>query len=161
MHAMHDLTDAYLLIGILALAAMLVGGLIFAGGAVAPVAVKVLPEDAAARFLRAFWPRYYRAGAFGGAALTLVLGVLAPNATVGVHYAALLTALAALFTIGLWLALRMIPAINAARDGADPARFARLHGVVLGVTALALLAGVAFLVALGWVLPGHYLMWMQ
>lgn len=158
---MHDLTDAYLLISILALSAMLVGGLIFAGGAVAPVAVKVLPEDAAALFLRAFWPRYYRAGAFGGAVLTLLLGVLAPNATVGVHYASLLTALAALFTVGLWLALRMIPAINAARDGDDPARFARLHGAVLALTAAALLAGVAFLVALGWVLPGHYLLWMQ
>lgn len=152
---MHDLTDAYLLIGILALSAMLVGGLIFAGGTVAPVAVKVLPEDAAASFLRAFWPRYYRSGAYGGAALTLALGLLAPNATVGVHYALVLTALAALFTIGLWLPLRMIPVINAARDAGDPARFARLHGIVLVVTASALLAGVTFLVALGWVLPGR------
>lgn len=158
---MNHLGDAYLLIGLLVAAAMLIGGLCFAGGAVAPVAVRVLPEAQAALFLRAFWPRYYGAGAIGGAVLTLILGVLAPGASVGVHYATILTALAGLFTIGLWLALRMIPTINAARDSGDAARFARLHGAVLVLTAAALGAGLLFLGALGWVLPGHYLMWMS
>lgn len=158
---MHDLFDAYLMIWILALTAMLIGGLVFAAATVAPLAVRVLPAPDAARFLRAFWPRYYKAGTAGGLLLTLGLGAMAPTAAVGLHFAAVLTALAALFTLGLWLSLRLIPTINAARDAGEDARFERLHQATLALTAVSILAGAAFLAALGWVLPGHYLMWMS
>jgi hypothetical protein len=155
-----DLTDAYFLLTIAAVAAMTVGGLAFAGGTVAPVAVRVLPEESAARFLRAFWPRYYRGGVLGGLALTLAMAALVPTGPLGTQYTTVLLALAALFTVCLWLPLRLIPVINAARD-AGSARFDRLHGFVVALTGVALLAGVAFLGALGWVLPGQYMIWMQ
>lgn len=157
---MSDLADAYLLLTLAGLAAMLIGGLLFTAGTTAPVAVSVLPEEAAARFLRAFWPRYYAAGAWGGTALALCFGLLAPTSPLGVAYSALLTALAAVFAAAMWGAQRMIPAINAARDAGDGARFGRLHGRVLGLTGAGLLAGLAFLAALGWVLPGQYMIWM-
>jgi hypothetical protein len=155
-----DLTDAYLLLTLAFGGAMLIGGLAFAGGTVAPVAVRVLPEDAAARFLRAFWPRYYRGGVLGGLALIAALAALVPKGPLGVQYTTVLLALVSLFTICLWLPLRMIPAINAARD-AGSTGFDRLHGVVVALTGCALLLGVLFLAALGWVLPGQYMIWMQ
>ncbi len=158
---MSDLTDAYLLLTLAGLAAMLVGGLLFTAGTTAPVAVTVLPEEAAARFLRAFWPRYYAAGAWGGTALALCFAVMTPDSPLGVAYSGLLTALAGLFAASMWGAQRMIPAINAARDAGDGARFGRLHGIVLLLTGAGLLAGLVFLAALGWVLPGQYMIWMR
>jgi hypothetical protein len=156
-----DLTDAYLLLALAGLAAMLVGGLLFSAGTTAPVAVRVLPEAAAAHFLRAFWPRYYAAGVWGGAGLTCCFGVMAPFSPLGAAYSGLLAALAGLFTLAMWGARSMIPAINAARDAGDGRRFGRLHGVVLLLTGAGLLAGLAFLAALGWVLPGQYMIWMR
>lgn len=158
---MTALSDAYVLITLTVLTSMLLGGLIVAAGTTAPVAVRVLPEDGAARFLRAFWPRYYRLGSGGGAALTLALGLMVPSSPLGTAYASLLTVLAALFTAALWGAQLMIPAINAARDAGADARFERLHRLVLGLTGAGLLAGLVFLAALGWVLPGQYMIWMH
>ncbi|MEE4299422.1 MAG: DUF4149 domain-containing protein [Pseudomonadales bacterium] len=158
---MSDLNDAYLLLTLAGLAAMLVGGLLFTAGTTAPVAVAVLPEDAAARFLRAFWPRYYAAGAWGGTALALCLAILTPGSPLGAAYSGLLTALAGFLAACMWGAQLMIPAINAARDAGDGARFGRLHGLVLLLTGAGLVAGLVFLAALGWVLPGQYMIWMH
>lgn len=158
---MSDLTDAYILLFVAGSAAMLIGGLIVAAGTTAPVAVRTLPETAAATFLRAFWPRYYALGAWGGAALTLGLGLLAPSSPLGTAYSGMLTALAALFTAAMWGSMMMIPAINGARDASDDARFAALHRRVLALTGAGLCAGIVFLAALGWVLPGQYMIWMH
>ena len=159
--SMSDLTDAYILLFVAGSAAMLIGGLIVAAGTTAPVAVRTLPETAAAAFLRAFWPRYYALGAWGGAALTLGLGLLAPSSPLGTAYSGLLTALAALFTAAMWGSMMMIPSINRARDTGDHVRFASLHRTVLALTGAGLLAGMVFLAALGWVLPGQYMIWMH
>lgn len=158
---MSDLTDAYILLFVAGSAAMLIGGLIVAAGTTAPVAVRTLPEDVAATFLRAFWPRYYALGAWGGAALTLGLGLMSPGSPLGIAYSGLLAALAALFTAAMWGSLMMIPSINAARDAGDDERFATLHRAVLALTGAGLLAGLVFLAALGWVLPGQYMIWMH
>lgn len=158
---MSDLTDAYLLLTLAGLAAMLVGGLLFTAGITAPVAVSVLPEASAARFLRAFWPRYYAVGAWGGTALALSFALMTPGSPLGVAYSGLLTALAGLLATTMWSAQRMIPAINAARDAGDGARFGRLHGIVLLLTGAGIAAGLLFLAALGWVLPGQYMIWMS
>jgi hypothetical protein len=151
---MPALIEVYAFVALLAVAAMLVGGLLVAGALVAPVAVGVLPEDGAARFLRAFWPRYYRLGVIGGSALTVAAGLMTPTSPVGGAYGLVLAVLGATLTAGLWLSLRTIPAVNAARDRGDAADFERRHRRVLILTGGALLAGLAFVVALGWVMPG-------
>lgn len=158
---MSQIVAVYAFVGVLVTAAMLVGGLLASGALVAPVAVRVLPEADAGRFLRAFWPRYYRLGTLGGLALTLACGLGSPATPLGSAYGVVLTALAGTLTIALWLSLRMIPAINARRDAGDARGFERMHRVVLALTASAVLAGIAFLGALAWVvpamqrLPGH------
>jgi hypothetical protein len=150
--------EAYFVLGVFTFSAMLVGGLLFAGATVAPIAVKVLPEPAAATFLRAFWPRYYRSGAAGGALVTAGITLLLVSVGEGPGSGLLLAGLAGSFSLGLWASLRMVPAINAARDARDVPRFQRLHRRVLGLTAASLVAGLAFLAALGWMLPAGMLL---
>ena len=153
---MHDLTTAYLLLLLGGATSMLIGGLLLTGGLTAPVAVRVLDEASAARFLRAFWPRYYAIGAIGGLLMMGASVALALMGPFGVVYGSALVMISALFITGLWLPLRLTPVLNAARDAGDAARFARLHQLVLALTGASLLFGAAWLVALGWVLPAQY-----
>lgn len=145
----------YLITGLVAVLAALLGALLFGGAAVAPLAVRVLDEAAAARLLRAYWPRYYRLAIAVGAALTAVLLLLAADALPGGSAHRLLPALGGLMTVSFFVALMLIPRINAARDRGDDRSFRRLHGVDMGLTALGLLAGFALLALLVAVVPAQ------
>jgi hypothetical protein len=99
---------------------------------VAPLVFKTLDGPSASRFLRALFPRYYRA--------LLALSVLATAlAIAGIP--------AGRWPASLWLlaaagSLMLIPAINSARDAgpAGEARFRRLHGLSVGLNLVMLLA---------------------
>ncbi len=105
---------------------------------VAPLVFKTVDGPAASRFLRALFPRYYRA--------LLALALIATGL-------ALAGAPAGLWAAGSWLAaaagsLALVPAINAARDAGDAgaARFRRLHGLSVGLN-LVMLVACAWIVA--------------
>ena len=110
-----------------------VGVMLFFTVVVAPVVFKVLPQDWAAAYVRAFFPRYF---AFLG--LTSLLAALcAAEATLQVA----LSLCAALFFFSLWV---LTPRINQARDAGKARTFGALHGlsVVLNLAQLAFFVGV-------------------
>lgn len=107
---------------------------------VAPAVFHTLEAEAAGRYLRRLFPRYFSAAAVL-AVVAAVMAVLTGHPIVAV----LLAGDALCFV----LALALIPAINAARDNGDP-RFRRLHGasvafngvgLVLAIIAVVMLAG--------------------
>ena len=153
---MYDLTEAYLMTTYICALAALLGALLYGGAALAPLAVKVLDEPAAARLLRAYWPRYYKTGIAIGGLLTLIVFAAMPVSALPGMYALLLGALAALMTTSFFIALQLIPAINAARDAGDMARFDRLHRIDVALTGGGLLVGAVLLALLIWVLPGQF-----
>lgn len=108
-------------------------------GLAAPAVFGTVPGDAAGRYLRRLFPRYFATAAIVAVAAGLT-AVLAGHAGAG----SLLAADVLCFVV----ALALVPRINAARDRGDPA-FARLHalsvvlnagGALLGLVALVLLA---------------------
>lgn len=119
------------------------GAMGFFSFVVAPTVFRVLDGEAAGRFLRTVFPRYYLFGA--GCSLVLVTAALvSPVAGVWVLGGGLVLA-------GLAFAsLALVPAINRARDaGASGARrFQRLHGLSVGLNVLALLVAVGVSIAL-------------
>ncbi len=106
---------------------------------VAPTVFRALEASAAGAFLRRLFPRYFATAA--------VLGLLA--SVLGVFGDALLVA-SIMGVNGLcFVAARaLIPAINAAKDRADPA-FARLHRVSVMLNMAGLVLALAALAVLG------------
>ena len=127
-----------------------VGAIIFQSAVVAPAAFANLDSDAARRFLRALFPRFYRLGLVCGG-LTL-LGIAMAAAAMG--WSGRLTTLAAAASGMLALeivSLRLVPLINAARDAgaAGAARFERLHRFSVALTVIILIVGVVLLSMIG------------
>ena len=91
---MYDLTEAYLMTTYICALAALLGALLFGGGALAPLAVRVLDEPAAAKLLRAYWPRYYKTAIAIGGLLTLIVFAASPVSALPGMFVMLLGALA-------------------------------------------------------------------
>ncbi len=110
-----------------------VGVMLFFSILVAPVVFKVLPDDWAGAYVRAFFPRYF---AFLG-----VTSLLAASSAVQATLQVGLSLCAVLFFFSLWV---LTPRINQARDAGKTRRFRVLHGlsVVLNLAQLAFFVGV-------------------
>jgi hypothetical protein len=128
-----------------------VGSILFFSFGVAPIIFQVLSPEAAARFVRTLFPRYYAWGATSGA---LALAAF----TCGVLTHPEFRGLAALIQIGfllsgvlvmLYCGNSLTPAINKARDaGPDQGqRFDRLHRLSVRLNSFVLLAGIGLLIA--------------
>ncbi len=100
------------------LIAAVVGVMLFFSVAVAPGIFKVLPAEWAAKYVRAFFPKYY--AVLGG------VTAVAAYITVGMPARPVLWACAAVFALSLW---PITPAINRARDTGAKRLFGALHGV--------------------------------
>ena len=138
-----------ILLGLTAvLAGTWVGAIIFHSAIVAPGVFRVLDEPSARRFLRDLFPRFFR---FGIACGALLIVATAGAAALGSTLAPKLLAAAVAMTVLEVVSLRMVPAINAAKDSgeAGQARFARLHGLNVMLTLLILLIGIVVLFATG------------
>lgn len=124
---------------VIALAAVQVGAIAAVTALAAPAAFAALGTEAAGRYLRRLFPRYFAAAAalaLAAAAAALAGGHGAP--------ALLLAGDAACFI----LALALIPRINAARERGDPA-FGRLHGYSVAANGIGLALALA---ALSWLM---------
>ena len=153
---MSTLAEAYGAAVFVCLVATYLGALTFGAAAVAPLAVRLLPAESSAVLLRAFWVRFHRLGAGAGGLVTAVCGAGALASTLPPTFAVLLTIAAALMTLCFAAGLRLIPAINAARDAGDGRRFQRLHRLDVMLVGSALLLGGALLAALVYALPALF-----
>jgi hypothetical protein len=117
-----------------------VGVMLFFTIVVAPVVFKVLPQDWAAAYVRAFFPRYF---AFLG-----VTSVLAAFFAAEATLQAALSLCAALFFFSLWV---LTPRINQARDAGKSRTFGVLHGLTVALN----IAQLAFFVGVLWVGSGQ------
>ncbi len=126
--------------------ALVLGAMVFFAALVAPMVFRVLPEDVAGRFLRAFFPMYYKVLA-GIAGLAAVAAAVAGPVWVAI----VLAVVAALFLAAL---LGLMPRINAARDAwlagdqAARRRFGRLHGLSVAVNGTQMIAVLVVFLAL-------------
>jgi hypothetical protein len=145
--ALMVLFDAVYLI---ALAAW-VGSVLFVSFGVAPIIFRVLEPEAAGRFVRALFPRYYAWGSIAGA-VALPASVAVPlcfpelrGPWVGVQALAILAGT----LIMLYAGNSLTPAINAARDEGPAGRsqFERLHRRSVRLNTVVLLLGLGLLVA--------------
>ena len=103
---------------LLAVAAVLLGSMLFFAAVVAPTLFHALDAEAAGRFLRRLFPRYY---AWGLALAVLGLPLAWPA---GPWAFGLFALLAATFAYARQV---LLPAINVSRDAGDGARFRALH----------------------------------
>jgi len=156
---MYHLFEAYLMAAYISLLAAYLGALMFGTGAVAPLAVRLLPEDAGATLLRAYWPRFHKFAVIAGLGFTLLAAAGAGFSALPVAYVSLLVALAGLMTLCFYTGLRVIPAVNSARDAGNEARFNRLHRLDVMLVSTGLLTGLLLLIALVYVLPGQFTFW--
>ena len=131
---------------LLAAAGAWVGAIVFQSAIVAPSVFTVLDESSARGFLRSLFPRFFRLGlVLGGLSL---LAALAAGTTASWQDGTVAVAtLAAAIALMAWLALAMIPAINAARDEGDAGqkRFTALHRLSVLLTLSMLMAGLAII----------------
>ncbi len=129
-------------------AALWVGAIVFQSFFVAPVVFRELDEEGARRFLRAVFARFFRLGLACGA--VMIAGSATAWATDALPRAAWLLAAAIGITVADAVCLRLVPAINAARDAGPSAaqRFRRLHGLSVALTLVMLVLGIAMLVML-------------
>ena len=122
-----------------------IGSIVFQSAVVAPGVFTTLDEPQARVLLRTLFPRFFKLGIGCGVVVTAAAtGLIAANGFGTASVAVLMVGLA---TIALpALALRLVPAINAARDGGveTEARFHKLHrlSVLLTVGSLLLAAAV-------------------
>ncbi len=105
----------------------------------APAAFATMSTDAASRYLRRLFPRYFATAAI----LAVIAGVVATLAGHGVA-GALLAGDALCFVA----ALALVPRINAARDQGDPA-FGRLHGLSVVLNMVGGLLAIAAVIVVG------------
>ena len=148
--------DLYLAAAFTSVVALTLGALGFGAAAVAPLAVRLLPAEAAGRLLRAFWIRFHRFGIACGAGITVACAASAFLTPLPTSYSAVLATLAGVMTGCLAVGDRLIPAINHARDVGDTARFNRLHRLDIVLVAVALLARLVLLVAAVYALPAFF-----
>ena len=117
-----------------------VGAILFHSAVVAPATFEVLDTTAAGSFLRRLFPTFFRFGLACGALMLVGLLLAAgrgPSFTS--PPVALTIAMCALQAV----CLRMVPAINVARDLGEEGRqkFGRLHGVNVLLTLAVLVMG--------------------
>ena len=156
---MYHLAEAYLMAGYICLLAAYFGALMFGAAAIPPLAVSTLPADQSAILLRRFWLRYHRFAVFGGTFFTLACAVGSFFSAVPLIYSTVLLAISGVMTLSFYVGLHLIPAINLARDMVDEQQFARLHRLDVILVAVGLLAALALLVGLVYVLPGQFTFW--
>ncbi len=99
---------------------------------VAPLVFKTIDGPGASRFLRALFPRYYRA--------LLALSVVAAGLALASHSVAIWPA--ASWLLAAAGSLILVPLINAARDAGpgSAARFRQLHGLSVALNVVMLIA---------------------
>lgn len=127
-----------------------VGAIVFQSAVVAPAVFVDLDGDAARRFLRTLFPRFYRLGLVCGAVMLACIGSIAMlSGWSGALYG--LAASAALMLVLEGVSLWLVPRINAARDAgeAGSARFERLHRISVALTVVILVIGVIVLSTIG------------
>ncbi len=129
--------------------AIWIGAIVFQSFVVAPTVFASLDGDAARRFLRAVFPRFYVLGMLCGgtiAAALLPLGFAAG----WTPYVLLLLAAAAAMLLAVVVSFVLVPRINAARDAgaSGEATFNRLHRLSVLLTVGILILGIATLAAL-------------
>ncbi len=156
---MYHLAEAYLMAGYICLLAAYLGALMFGAGAIAPLVVSTLSAESSAILLRRFWLRYHRFAVVGGAFFTLVCAVGSFFSAVPLIYSTVMLAIAGVMTLSFYVGQHLIPAINLARDMGDQQQFERLHRLDIILVAVGLLAAIALLVGLVYVLPGQFTFW--
>jgi uncharacterized membrane protein len=128
-----------------------VGSVLFFSFILAPMIVQVLSPEAAAKFVRALFPRYYTWGAIAGAiALPAYLGVpLSFQELRGPLVAVQSLMILAGTLLMLYAANSLTPAINAARDAgpAEKPQLERLHRRSMRLNGVVLVLGVVLLIA--------------
>jgi uncharacterized membrane protein len=135
---------------ILALCAW-VGSILFFSFVVAPLVFRVLASDAAGRFLRALFPRYYIWGAISGsiALPAYVAGPLCFPEYRGPMVGAAAMAILACTLVMFYAVNSLVPQINQARDEGPSglARFEQLHRRSVRLNSMVLCILLALLVA--------------
>lgn len=129
---------AAVILALLALAA-LAGGMAFFGAVLAPAVFRTLEQPTSGRFIRAIFPQYYRFSFIAAVLAAIGLIPIAP-------WCAVVLALVVLATLWLWLWLR--PRLNRLRDAEEDRSFSRGHRLSVLVNQIELLAAVAVLVRL-------------
>lgn len=104
------------------LIAGIVGVMLFFSVAVAPTIFKVLPQEWAGVYVRAFFPKYYLVLGLA----CLLAAIVAPQLLIKI----IALICAGLFAISLFV---LTPAVNAAKDAKLTKRFNLLHGASVGV----------------------------
>jgi hypothetical protein len=158
---MYHLTEAYVMITLIVLLAGLIGALLFSAAIVAPLAVKTLTPDLTAAFLRPFWMRYHKCAVVGALGLTLAGTLAAPFSALPIIYIVLLSSLSSFMTMCFFVGLNLIAKINLAADTQNQKAFDALHRADMVLVSAGLLTGVALVVALAYVLPGHFTFWQH
>ena len=64
-------------------------------------------------------------------------------------------------TLCFFTGLQLIPRINQASDDQDLARFQTLHRLDIILVATGMVIGLLLIIALGYVLPGHFTFWQH
>jgi uncharacterized membrane protein len=135
---------------VLALSAWL-GSILFFSFCVAPLVFRVLGSEAAGRFLRALFPRYYRWGAISGsiALPAYVAGPLCVPEYRGPMVGASAMAIVASTLVMFYAANSLVPQINQARDAGPTGhdRFQQLHRRSVRLNSIVLCILLALLVA--------------
>ncbi|MEM7081466.1 MAG: DUF4149 domain-containing protein [Pseudomonadota bacterium] len=129
---------------------LLAGAIVFQSAIVAPAVFKTLGAEGARDFLRALFPRLFRFGIASG--LTISVFAILLMVLDGAGRSTVLLIVAGVgIAIAQSVALKLVPAINAARDlGSDgAARFHRLHTYSVALTLIALLIALIALGAFG------------
>lgn len=131
-------------------AAVWTGAIVFQSAVVAPAVFRTLDEGAARAFLRALFPSFYRFGLACGSVMLLSLGLIALLSGMTPALGALALIAATMLILEV-VSLRLVPAINAARDAGESgaARFSRLHRVSVMLTVIVLVLGVVAIATIG------------
>ncbi len=158
---MYHLTEAYVMIALVVALAGFIGALLFAAAVVAPLAVKTLSPDLTSEFLRPFWMRYHKCAVLGALGLTAIGTLAAPYSALPIIYIVLLSSLSSFMTMCFFVGLNLITKINLAADMQDQKTFNALHRADMALVGAGMLAGVGLIVALGYVLPGHFTFWQH
>lgn len=156
---MYHLTEAYLMAAYVCLVAAYLGALVFGSSLVAPMVVRVLGTDDSGTLLRAYWPAYHRFAVSAGLLFTVGSALFLPLSALPMAYTTLVVALAGLMTALFFMGLRLIPAINQARDEGATETFNHYHRLDVVFVGLGLVSGLLLLVSLVYVLPGQFTFW--
>jgi hypothetical protein len=127
-----------------------VGAIIFQSAVVAPAVFVDLDSDAARRFLRTLFPRFYRLGLVcGGVALVCIVFIAMSSGWSDALR--ILAAAASLMLVLEGVSLWLVPRINTARDAGEAgiARFERLHRISVALTVVILVIGIIVLSTIG------------